>query len=63
MPSTPPAETREQWLERTENARRSARFKFALKRVDKIAAGEPPLTAAMRAELARRILASGDDAA
>jgi hypothetical protein len=43
-PRHPRAETREQWLERTESARRAARFKFALERIDKIAAGDPPLT-------------------
>ena len=43
---------REQWLERTENARRAARFKFAAERIRKIAVGDPPLTAEQRAELA-----------
>jgi DNA-directed RNA polymerase subunit K/omega len=49
MPGTP---RREQWLERTENARRAARFKFAAQRVRKIADGDPPLTDEQRAELA-----------
>jgi hypothetical protein len=49
LPSTIP---REQWRERTENARRAARFKFAAERVRKIAAGDPPLTDQQRAELA-----------
>jgi hypothetical protein len=49
MPSTT---GREQWLERTENARRAARFKFAAERVRKIAGGDPPLTDEQRAELA-----------
>jgi hypothetical protein len=43
---------REQWLERTENARRAARFKFAAERIRKIAVGDPPLTDEQRAELA-----------
>lgn len=50
MPSTT---AREQWLERTENARREARYKFATERVRKIANGDPKLTPAQRAELAR----------
>lgn len=49
MPITP---RREQWLERTENARRAARFKFAAERIRKIAVGDPPLTDEQRAELA-----------
>jgi len=49
LPSTIP---REQWRERTENARRAARFKFAAERVRKIARGHPPLTDEQRAELA-----------
>jgi hypothetical protein len=60
-PRHPRARTREQWLERTENARRAARFRFAQERIDKIAAGDPPLTAEQRAELARRLTA-GDAA-
>jgi hypothetical protein len=48
MPSITP---REQWLERTENARRAARFKFAAERLRKIAGGNPPLTDQQRAEL------------
>jgi hypothetical protein len=62
MPSspTPQAETRAQKLER---ARREARFKFALDRVAKINAGQPPLTKAQRTELARRILTPDGDAA
>jgi hypothetical protein len=60
-PRHPRAQTREQWLERTENARREARFRFARERIDKIAAGNPPLTAEQRAELARRLMA-GDAA-
>jgi hypothetical protein len=49
MPGTP---RREQWLERTENARRAARFKFAAEHLRKIADGDPPLTDEQRAELA-----------
>jgi hypothetical protein len=60
-PRHPRVQTREQWLERTENARREARFRFARERIDKIAAGNPPLTAEQRAELARRLTA-GDAA-
>jgi hypothetical protein len=56
-PRHPRAQTREQWLERTENARREARFRFARERIDKIAAGDPPLTTEQRAELARRLTA------
>jgi hypothetical protein len=41
-PRHPRAQTREQWLQRTENARREARFRFARERIDKIAAGDPP---------------------
>ena len=47
----PNASRREQWLERTENARRAARFKSAAERVRKIAGGDPPLTDEQRAEL------------
>jgi hypothetical protein len=60
-PDHPRAQTREQWLQRTENARREARFRFARDRIDKIATGTPPLTPEQRAELARRLLA-GDAA-
>jgi precorrin-6B methylase 1 len=50
MPSTIP---REQWRERTENARREARYKHAEQRVRKIATGDPALTDEQRARLAR----------
>jgi hypothetical protein len=49
--------TPEQWLQATENARRAARYRFAQQRIDKIAAGDPPLTAEQRTELARRLTA------
>ena len=50
MPSTIP---REQWRERTEKARREARYKHAEQRVRKIAGGAPALTEEQRAKLAR----------
>jgi hypothetical protein len=56
-PRQPRAQTREQWLQLTENARRAARFKFAAERMDKIASGDPPFTAEQLAELARRLTA------
>jgi hypothetical protein len=40
---------------------REARYRFAQERIDKIATGDPPLTAEQRAELARRLTA-GDAA-
>jgi|SoiMethySBSTD1v2_1073268.scaffolds.fasta_scaffold522576_1 hypothetical protein len=63
MPESPhpQGQSRDQRLQRTENARREARFRFARDRIDKIASGNPPLTPEQRAELARRILA-GDAA-
>lgn len=60
-PRHPRGQTREQWLRRTENARREARFRFARERIGKIVAGAPPLTAEQRAELAR-LLTAGDAA-
>jgi hypothetical protein len=57
MPSTVP---REQWRERTENARREARFKHAERRVRKIAGGEPALTAEQRVKLAAILAPAGD---
>lgn len=60
-PRRPRGQTREQWLQRTENARREARFRFARDRIDKIASGTPSLTPEQRAELARRLQA-GDAA-
>jgi hypothetical protein len=51
-PRHPRPQTREQWQQQTENARREARFRFAQDRVRKIAAGDPALTDAQRAELA-----------
>jgi hypothetical protein len=50
MPSAIP---REQWRERTENARREARYKHAEQRVRKIVGGAPALTDEQRAKLAR----------
>jgi hypothetical protein len=52
-PRHPRAQTREQWLQRTENARREARFRFAQDRIRKIAGGDPALTDDQRARLAR----------
>jgi hypothetical protein len=60
-PRYPRAQTREQWRQRTENARREARFRFARDRIGKIVAADPPLTAEQRAELAR-LLTAGDTA-
>jgi hypothetical protein len=58
-PPRPRGQTREQWLQRTENARREARFRFARDRIDKIASGTPRLTPEQCAELAMRLLAGG----
>jgi hypothetical protein len=55
----PRPQTREQWQQRTENARREARYKHAEDRVRKIAAGDPALTDRQRAKLAA-ILVPGD---
>jgi hypothetical protein len=44
--------TPEQWREATEEARRSARFKFAEDRIKRIVAGWPPLTEQQRERLA-----------
>jgi hypothetical protein len=41
-PRHPRAQTREEWLQVTEAARRQARFKFAEERFRKIATGDPP---------------------
>jgi hypothetical protein len=60
-PRHPRGQTREQWLQRTENARREARFRFARDRIGKIVAADPPLTAEQRAELVR-LLTAGDAA-
>jgi hypothetical protein len=61
-PRHPRAQTREQWQQLTENARREARFKFALARIRKIAAGDPALTAEQRAELVAILVEAGDAA-
>lgn len=62
MPGSHPAPpTREQWVQRTENARREARYKHAEDRVRKIAGGTPALTDQQRAKLAA-ILTPGDSA-
>jgi hypothetical protein len=45
--------TAEEWLDRTENARRAARYRAAEERVRKIATGTPQLTTEQRTELAR----------
>jgi hypothetical protein len=58
----PRAQTREQWLQLTEKARREARFRFAEDRVRKIAAGAPPLTDQQRAKLAAILAPAGDAA-
>jgi hypothetical protein len=60
MPGPRPP-TREQWAQRTENARREARYKHAEDRVRKIASGTPALTHQQRTKLAA-ILAPGDSA-
>jgi hypothetical protein len=52
--------TAEDWLARTENARREARYRAAQQRVRKIAAGQPALTDHQRAELARILAPVGD---
>ncbi len=54
--------TPEQWQQATEAARREARYRFALERIDKITSGSPALTIEQRAELARRLLSAGDAA-
>jgi hypothetical protein len=61
-PRHPRAETREEWLQLTEAARREARYRFALERINKIASGDPPLTVEQLAELARRLLTAGSAA-
>jgi hypothetical protein len=61
-PRHPRAQTREQWLQRTENARREARFRFAQDRVRKIAGGDPALTDEQRAKLAAILVPAGDAA-
>ncbi len=53
--STSPAPT----PDRTLNARRAARFKFAEDRVRKIVAGAPPLTPDMRDRLAQLLTGDG----
>jgi hypothetical protein len=53
-----PERTAEEWREQTEEARRSARFKFARLRVRKIVDGSPELTVEQLAELAA-IIQSG----
>jgi hypothetical protein len=44
--------TTEEWRDTTEDARRSARFKFAADRIRRIVDGAPPLTDEQRAKLA-----------
>jgi hypothetical protein len=63
MPGSHPQrpQTREQWQQATENARREARYKHAEDRVRKIVAGAPALTDQQRATLAA-ILVPGDSA-
>jgi hypothetical protein len=61
-PRHPRAQTREQWLQLTENARREARFRFAEDRVRKIVAGAPALTDQQRAKLAAILAPAGDSA-
>ena len=60
-PRHPRPQTREQWQQATENARREARYKHAEDRVRKIAGGTPALTDQQRAKLAA-ILVPGDSA-
>jgi hypothetical protein len=61
-PRQPRAETREEWLQLTEAARREARYRFAEQRVRKISTGDPALSAEQRANLARIILSPAADA-
>ena len=61
-PRHPRPQTREQWAQRTENARREARYKHAEDRVRKIAAGTPALTDQQRARLAAILAPAGDTA-
>jgi hypothetical protein len=60
-PRHPRPQSREQWLQQTENGRREARYKHAEDRVRKIATGTPALTDQQRAKLAA-ILVPGDSA-
>jgi hypothetical protein len=59
-PRHPRPQTREEWLQRTENARREARFRAAQDRVRKIAVGDPALTDEQRAELVAILAPTGD---
>jgi hypothetical protein len=61
-PRHPRPETREQWQQATENARREARYKHAEDRVRKIAAGTPVLTDQQLAALAAILVPAGDRA-
>jgi hypothetical protein len=61
-PHRPRAQSRDEWLQRTENARRQARFRFAQDRIRKIASGDPALTDEQRAELAAILAPAGDAA-
>jgi hypothetical protein len=61
-PRHPRPQTREQWQQHTENARREARYKHAEDRVRKIAAGTPALTDQQRATLAAILAPAGDRA-
>jgi hypothetical protein len=58
----PRPQTREQWAQRTEHARREARYKHAEDRVRKIARGTPALTDQQRAKLAAILAPTGDAA-
>ena len=58
-PRHPRPQTREQWQQLTENARREARFRHAEDRVRKIAAGTPALTDQQRAKLAAILVSAG----
>jgi hypothetical protein len=53
--------TREEWAEKTINARRAARMRAAEDRIQKIVDGAPPLTTEQRHTLAT-LLAGGDAA-
>jgi hypothetical protein len=44
--------TREEWANKTTDARRESRYKFAEARIRKIVDGAPPLTAEQRDKLA-----------
>ena len=52
LPNTHPERTAEEWREKTEGARREARYKFAEDRIKRIVDGMPPLSDEQLAKLA-----------